>query len=183
MALCSQFVKGKPFALLNKGRNDQWDRGERVEPWPPTPSFWSFIQQKLAAGVAWELDYSIYIVQAQRTVNFFSGSVRVHGDLVVIMFHFLYCVMWIYIVERVLKRSVFIELNRTVASHCGVCIQAGYDRPLVSLHGVMYSYMMRCTLKVYVMDGVPYRCPIILVQVASLTLRRVLPLLLRISNS
>ena len=85
--------------------------------------------------------------------------------------------------ERVPKKSVFIGLNWTVASHCGVCIQAGYDRPLVSLHGVMYSYMTCCTLKVYVMDGVPYRCPIILVQVASLTLTRVLPLLLRISNS
>ena len=35
-------------------------------------------------------------------------------------------VMWIYIVECVLKISVFIELNRTVASHCGACVQAGY---------------------------------------------------------
>ena len=29
--------------------------------------------------------------------------------------------------EYVIKKSIFIELNRTVASHCGVCIQAGYD--------------------------------------------------------
>ena len=35
-------------------------------------------------------------------------------------------VMWIYIVERVPKISVFIELNWTVASHCGACIQADY---------------------------------------------------------
>ena len=35
--------------------------------------------------------------------------------------------MWICIVEHALKISVFIELNRTVASHCEACIQAGYD--------------------------------------------------------
>ena len=29
--------------------------------------------------------------------------------------------------ECVLKISVFIELNRTVASHCGACVQADYE--------------------------------------------------------
>ena len=71
-------------------------------------------------------------MQAQWTVLFLSGSVRVHGDLVVNM-HF-----WGYVSFFVLcnvdlysgmrsKKSVFIEWIRTVASHCGVCIQAGYD--------------------------------------------------------
>ena len=70
---------------------------------------------------------NLYCASRTWTVHFFSGSVRVHGDLVVIihfvvMFHFLYCVMWIYIVECVL---VFIELNWTVASHCAWSLHPG----------------------------------------------------------
>ena len=57
---------------------------------------------------------------------------RVHGDLVVNM-HFcgyvsfpVLCNVDLYSGKRS-NKSVFIELNRTAASHYGVCIQAGCD--------------------------------------------------------
>ena len=60
--------------------------------------------------------------------------------------------------DHVLKISVFIERIRLLLVILEFESRQAMTDISVSLHGVVHSYMTHCTLKVYNMDGVPYRC-------------------------